>query len=43
MELGLIFPLQRFSHQKSPYGSEVDRRFSWNLHVIELQGRANTF
>ena len=40
MELGLTFPLQRFLHQKPPpYGSETDRRFCWDLHVIELRGR----
>ena len=40
MELGLTFPLQRFLHQKPPsYGSEADRRFCWDLHVIELRGR----
>lgn len=39
MELGLTFPLQRFLHQKPPpYGSEIDRRFCWDLHVIELRG-----
>lgn len=40
MELGLTFPLQRFLHQKPPpYGSEADRRFCWDLHVIHLRGR----
>ena len=40
MELGLTFPLQRFLHQKPPpYGREADRRFCWDLHVIELRGR----
>lgn len=40
MELGLTFPLQRFLHQKPPpYGAETDRRFCWDLHVIELRGR----
>lgn len=40
MELGLTFPLQRFLHQKPPpYGRESDRRFCWDLHVIELRGR----
>ena len=40
MELGLTFPLQRFLHQKPPsYGSESDRCFCWDLHVIELRGR----
>lgn len=42
MELGLAFPLQRFLRQKPPpYGSEADRRFCWDLHVIELRGRKN--
>ena len=40
MELGLTFPLQRFLHQKPPpCGSEADRRFCWDLHVIRLRGR----
>ena len=40
MELGLTFPLQRFLHQKPPpYGTETDRRFCWDLHVIDLRGR----
>lgn len=40
MELGLTFPLQRFLKQKTPaYGTEPDRRFYWDLHVIELRGR----
>ena len=40
MELGLTFPMQRFLRQKPPpYGSEADRRFCWDLHVIELRGR----
>mgnify|MGYP007105337147 FL=1 len=40
MELGLIFPLQRFLHQKPPpYGSEIGRYFCWDLHVIQLRGR----
>lgn len=40
MEPGLTFPLQRFLYQKPlPYGSESDRRFCWDLHVIELRGR----
>lgn len=40
MELGLTFPLQRFLHQKPPpYGAETDRRFCWDLHVIDLRGR----
>ncbi len=40
MELGLTFPLQRFLHQRPPpCGSEADRRFCWDLHVIRLRGR----
>lgn len=40
MELGLTFPLQRFLKQKVPvYGTEPDRRFCWDLHVIDLRGR----
>ena len=40
MELGLIFPLQRFLKRKPPcYGVEPDRRFCWDLHVIDLRGR----
>ena len=40
MELGLTFPLQRFLHRKPPdYGVEPDRRFCWDLHVIDLRGR----
>ena len=40
MELGLTFPLQRFLHRKTPaYGTEPDRRFCWDLHVICLRGR----
>lgn len=40
MELGLTFPLQRFLRVKAPaYGSEADRRFCWDLHVIDLRGR----
>ena len=40
MELGLTFPLQRFLRQKPPaYGSESDRRFCWDLHVIHLRGQ----
>lgn len=40
MELGLTFPLQRFLHVKTPaYGAEPDRRFCWDLHVIDLRGR----
>ncbi|MGI5962576.1 MAG: DUF6933 domain-containing protein [Lawsonibacter sp.] len=40
MELGLTFPLQRFLKEKTPvYGTELDRRFCWDLHVIHLRGR----
>ena len=40
MELGLTFPLQHFLKQKLPaYGAEPDRRFCWDLHVIDLRGR----
>lgn len=40
MELGLTFPLQRFLKQKPPaYGIEPDRRFCWDLHIIDLRGR----
>ena len=40
MELGLTFPLQRFLHIKTPvHGTEPDRRFCWDLHVIDLRGR----
>lgn len=40
MELGLTFPLQRFLKVKTPaYGTEADRRFCWDLHVIDLRGR----
>ena len=39
MELGLTFPLQRFLKVKTPeYGTESDRRFCWDLHVIDLRG-----
>lgn len=39
MELGLTFPLQRFLKIKTPvYGTEPDRRFCWDLHVIDLRG-----
>ena len=39
MELGLTFPLQRFLKRKPPpYGTEPDRRFCWDLHVITLRG-----
>ena len=40
MELGLTFPLQRFLKIKTPdYGTEPDRHFCWDLHVITLRGR----
>ena len=40
MELGLTFPLQRFLHRKPPfYGVEPNRRFCWDLHVIDLRGQ----
>ena len=40
MKLGLTFPLQRFLKLKAPdYGTQPDRRFCWDLHVIELRGR----
>lgn len=40
MELGLTFPLQRFLRIKTPaWGTEPDRRFCWDLHVIRLRGR----
>lgn len=40
MELGLTFPLQRFLKEKAPvYGTEPDRRYCWDLHVIDLRGR----
>lgn len=39
MELGLTFPLQRFLKRKPPfYGTQPDRRFCWDLHVITLRG-----
>ena len=39
MELGLTFPLQRFMRIKTPaYGIEPDRRFCWDLHMIDLRG-----
>ena len=39
MELGLTFPLQRFLGIKTPaWGTEPDRRFCWDLHVIDLRG-----
>lgn len=40
MELGMTFPLQRFVKRKTPAcGVEPDRRFCWDLHVIDLRGR----
>ena len=40
MELGLTFPLQRFLKRRPPpYGTEPDRRFCWDLHVITLRGK----
>ena len=40
MELGLTFPLQRFLKRKPPaYGAQPDRRFCWDLHVLDLRGR----
>ena len=40
MELGLTFPLQRFLGIRTPaWGTEPDRRFCWDLHVIRLRGR----
>ena len=40
MELGLTFPLQRFLKLKTPVlGTQPDRRFCWDLHVIDLWGR----
>lgn len=39
MELGLTFPLQRFlALETLAYGTEPDRFFCWDLHVIELRG-----
>ena len=39
MELGLTIPLQRFLRMKPPaFGTEPDRRFCWDLHVIDLRG-----
>lgn len=41
MELGLTFPLQRFLRMKPPAcGTQPDRRFCWDLHVIHLRGRS---
>lgn len=40
MELGLTIPLQRYLKIKPlSYGIEPDRRFCWDLHVIDLRGR----
>ena len=40
MELGLTFPLQRFLKRRPPpCGTEPDRRFCWDLHVIALRGK----
>lgn len=39
MELGLTFPLQRFLKQKTDYGSQPDRWYCWDAHVIDLRGR----
>lgn len=39
MELGLTIPLQRFLKRKPPaYGTQPDKRFCWDLHVIDLRG-----
>ena len=38
MELGLTFPLQRFLKQKTDDGSQPDRRYCWDAHVIDLRG-----
>ena len=40
MELGLTWPLQGFVKQRvPPCGTEADRMFCWDLHVIQLRGR----
>lgn len=40
MELGLTFPLQHFLNIATPvYGTEPDRRFCWDLHIIDVRGR----
>lgn len=40
MEIGLTFPLQRFVKMKAPVcGTEPDRRFCWDLHIIDLRER----
>ncbi|MCI7124770.1 MAG: hypothetical protein MR935_00995 [Agathobaculum sp.] len=43
MELGLTIPLQRQLRYQAPppYGTEADRRFCWDIHVITLRGRAS--
>lgn len=42
MELGLTIPLQRHLKIRDiPYGEEKDLNFCWDLHVIELNGRAS--
>ena len=39
MELGLTIPLQRFVKTRTPArGTQLDRRFCWDLHVISLRG-----
>ena len=39
MELGITIPLERFLRRSPPphYGAETDRRFCWDLHVIDLR------
>lgn len=41
MELGITIPLERFLRRSPPlhYGAETDRRFCWDLHVIDLRGQ----
>ena len=40
MELGLTLPLQRFLKMRPlACGTELNRRFCWDLHVIDLRGR----
>ena len=42
MELGLTFPLQRFLKRKTPAcGKRADRRFCWDLHIIDLRQRTS--
>lgn len=42
MELGLTIPLQRYLKTKSiPYGEEKNLDFCWDLHIINLNGRAS--